>query len=135
MWAISTTNCNLARFSPTCFARRKLREISICGRNCSQGSCSYFDFPLSCWNTNLREACENQARYPLCLAGGFRRNSRRNALWSHHNNRQQARSKNARKIKSVSRRFHGQNSMLAKLIDIWVKINFCWLCIKNLKIT
>ena len=39
---ISTVHCGL---SPTCFARRKEREISICQRNCSQGSCSYFDLP------------------------------------------------------------------------------------------
>ena len=31
---------------PTCFARRKVREIIICCRNCSQGSYSYFDLPL-----------------------------------------------------------------------------------------
>ena len=46
MWTISTTNWNLPRFSPTCFARRKLWEISTCCRNYSQGRCSYFDFPL-----------------------------------------------------------------------------------------
>ena len=46
LWAIFTTNWNLPRFSPTCFARRKVREISICCRNCSQGRCSYFDFTI-----------------------------------------------------------------------------------------
>ena len=46
LWAISSTNWNLPLFSPTCFARRKVREISIWCRNCSQGSCSYSDLPL-----------------------------------------------------------------------------------------
>ena len=46
LWAISTTNWNLVCFSPTFFARRQVREMSICSRNCSQGSCSYFDLPL-----------------------------------------------------------------------------------------
>ena len=46
MWAVSTTNWNLARFYPTYFAQIKAREISICFRNCSQGSCSYLNFPL-----------------------------------------------------------------------------------------
>ena len=46
MWAVITTNLNLPRFSPTCFAQRKVREISKCCRNCSQGSYSYFTFPL-----------------------------------------------------------------------------------------
>ena len=32
---------------PTCFARRKMRKTSICCRNCSQGSCSYFYLPLA----------------------------------------------------------------------------------------
>ena len=46
LWAMSTTNWNLALYSHTCFARTKVRKISICCRNCSQGSCSYFDLPL-----------------------------------------------------------------------------------------
>ena len=43
---ISTTNWNFARFSSACLARRKVREISICFRNYSQGSCYYFGLPL-----------------------------------------------------------------------------------------
>ena len=37
---------NFPRFSPTCLARRKEWKISKRCRNCSQGSCSYFTFPL-----------------------------------------------------------------------------------------
>ena len=44
--AISTTNGNLPAFSPTCFARRNVRQISKRCRNCLQGSHSYFTFPL-----------------------------------------------------------------------------------------
>ena len=44
LWAISTINWNYLRFSHTCFARRKVREISKCCRNCSQGGYSYFTF-------------------------------------------------------------------------------------------
>ena len=46
MWAISTTNWNFPHFSPCETGGRKAREISICCRNCSQGRCSYIDFPL-----------------------------------------------------------------------------------------
>ena len=52
LWAISTTNWNLPRFSPTCFARRKVGEISICCTNFSRGSYSNFDLPIdlmNCW--------------------------------------------------------------------------------------
>ena len=34
-------------FFPCETSGRKAREISICCRNCSQGSCSYFEFPLN----------------------------------------------------------------------------------------
>ena len=46
MWAIFKTNWYLLCLFPTCFAKRKVREISICCRNCSHGSYSYFDLPL-----------------------------------------------------------------------------------------
>ena len=46
MWAISTTNWNFPHFSPCETGERKMLEILIWCRNCSQGSCSYFDFPL-----------------------------------------------------------------------------------------
>ena len=47
MWAISTTNSNFPQFSRCETGGKKWREISICCRNCSQGNCSYFDFPLT----------------------------------------------------------------------------------------
>ena len=43
---MSTTNWIFPHFSPTCFAQRRVREISFYCRYCSQGSCSYFYFPL-----------------------------------------------------------------------------------------
>ena len=46
LWAISITDWNFPHFSPCKAGGRKTRENSICCRNCSQGSCSYFDFPL-----------------------------------------------------------------------------------------
>ena len=46
MWAISTTFWNFPLFFPCETGRRKAREISKCCRNCSQGSYSYFTFPL-----------------------------------------------------------------------------------------
>ena len=36
---------------------RKAREISICHKNCSKGSCSYFDFPLVIGNLTQRRFC------------------------------------------------------------------------------
>ena len=39
-------NWNFPHFSPCETGGRKAREISICRRHGSQGSCSYFDFPL-----------------------------------------------------------------------------------------
>ena len=55
LWAISITNWNLSRFFPTCFARREVREISICCRNYSQGSYSYFDLPLDIFIKDLHK--------------------------------------------------------------------------------
>ena len=46
MWAISTTNWNFPHFSPCETGGRKARKILMCCVNCSQGSRSYFDFPL-----------------------------------------------------------------------------------------
>ena len=47
MCTISTTNWNFPHYSPCETGGRKARGISICCRNCSQGNCSYFDFPLN----------------------------------------------------------------------------------------
>ena len=47
MWEISTTNWNFSHFCPCETGGRKAHEISICCENCSQGNCSYFDFPLT----------------------------------------------------------------------------------------
>ena len=50
---------NFPRFSPIYFARRRARKISKSCRNCSQGSCSHFYFPLEMnWNIH-REYLEN----------------------------------------------------------------------------
>ena len=46
LWAISATFWNYPRFSPCETGGRKAREISICCRNFSQGSYSFFTFPL-----------------------------------------------------------------------------------------
>ena len=46
MWSIPATNWNFLHCFPCETGRRKVRKISICRRNCSKSSCSYFDFPL-----------------------------------------------------------------------------------------
>ena len=60
LWTISTTNWSFPHFSPCETGGRKVREISICCRNCSQGSCSCFDFPLA-RSPKLRS--RSQSRY------------------------------------------------------------------------
>ena len=53
MWAISTTFWK-PHFSSCETGGRKAREISIWCRNCSQGSYSYFTFPLCASNKFLK---------------------------------------------------------------------------------
>ena len=45
LWSLSTANWNFPHFSPCEKGGRKVREILIYRRNCSQGSCPHF-FPL-----------------------------------------------------------------------------------------
>ena len=73
LWVISTTFWNFPHFSPCETGGRKPREISICCRNCSQGSCSYSDFPLehdlfknvSSWVTFLWQMQTQTIEYDL----------------------------------------------------------------------
>ena len=50
MWAISTQIEIYRAFIPPVSHWEKCGKISKCCRNCSQGSYSYFTFPLKCYN-------------------------------------------------------------------------------------